>query len=520
MENVESGQKEGRKRVKKSLTQQEAFKEYGKIPPQALDIEAVVLGSMMLGKDAFTAVYEKLHPEVFYKEAHKEIFKAIKQLFETNQAIDILTVTTQLKKNGKLDEVGGAFYISQLTARIASSANIEFHASILIQKHLQRELIRISTQTVTDAFEDSMDVFDLLDAAERNLFEISQSNIRKGTQQMPDIMRAALLQIDTARKKEGAFTGVPTGFTALDRITGGWQPSDLIVVAARPGMGKTAFVLSMARNMAIDFKKAVAVFSLEMTSTQLVTRLISGEAEISADKLRKGDLQDHEWQQLLSKTDLLSKAPLYIDDTPSLSVFELRARCRRLKSQFDIQCVIIDYIQLMTVGGENKIGNREQEISTISRSLKALAKELDVPVIALSQLNRSVETRPGNNKKPMLSDLRESGAIEQDADLVGFIYRPEYYQILEDELGNSTEGKAMIIIAKHRNGATDDVWLAFRRQFARFENLESTAFGDFSNSDNLIQPNKDFEQGESFITVSSKMNTDDYDPNLPGDPSF
>lgn len=509
----------GRRTGKRPMTQKQAFMEHGKLPPQAIDLEEAVLGAMMLEKDAVTAVIDMLHPDVFYKEAHQAIYTAIHKLFSSNQPIDILTVTNELKSSGNLELAGGAYYITQLTSRIASSANIEYHAGILMQKHLQRELIRISTETIRDSFEDTTDVFDQLDKAEQNLFQISETNLRKKTQLMPDIIHKVLQQIDTARKHDSSFTGVPSGFTELDAITGGWQKSDLIVIAARPGMGKTAFVLSMARNMAVEYSKAVAVFSLEMTSDQLVTRLISSEAELSASQLRKGQLQSYQWEQLNARIGKLINAPIYIDDTPALSIFELRAKCRRLKAQYDIQMIIIDYIQLMTAGGDGKNGNREQEISNISRSLKSLAKELGVPVIALSQLNRSVETRPNTNKKPQLSDLRESGAIEQDADLVCFIYRPEYYKITEDENGNSTEGKAMIIVGKHRNGATAEIWLRFVNSFARFEDLESAVMSPEQVA--ALSPNHNFDRATNSIILPSRINSmsDDAD-NLPPDLSF
>jgi replicative DNA helicase len=349
-------------------------------------------------------------------------------------------------------------------------------------------------------------VFDLLDETESNLFSISENNLRKKAQLMPELIRKVLNQIDNARKNDGSFSGVPSGFVDLDRLTGGWQRSDLIIVAARPGMGKTAFVLSMARNMAVDNKKPVAFFSLEMTSDQLVARLIASEAELSASALRRGQLQSFEWEQLNARITKLINAPIYIDDTPALSLFELRAKCRRLKAQYDIEMVIVDYIQLMTTGGDRKSGgNREQEISAISRSLKSLAKELNIPVIALSQLNRSVETRSTaqGSKKPQLSDLRESGAIEQDADLVLFIYRPEYYKIMEDENGNSTEGKAQIIVAKHRNGATEEFWLQFINKFARFQDLPSVSLDSYPQP---LSPNSGFEQDGNTMIYQSRMN--------------
>ena len=510
-----------RKTIKRPLTARDAFQEHGKLPPQAIDLEEAVLGALMLEKDAVAAVIDMLVPATFYKESHQSIFEAISNLFHNNEPVDILTVTNALRQSGKLELAGGPFYITQLTSRIASSANIEFHVGILKQKFLQRELIKISTDTIRKSFEDSTDVFDLLDETESSLFAISENNLRKKAQLMPELVHKVLNQIDNARKNDGVSSGVPSGFIDLDKITGGWQRSDLIIVAARPGMGKTAFVLSMARNIAVETKKPVALFSLEMTADQLVARLIASEAELSASNLRRGQLQNFEWEQLNARISKLITAPIYIDDTPALSLFELRAKCRRLKAQYDIDMVIIDYIQLMTAGGDRKggMGNREQEISSISRSLKSLAKELNIPVIALSQLNRSVETRSTaqGSKKPQLSDLRESGAIEQDADLVLFIYRPEYYKIMEDEEGNSTEGKAQIIIAKHRNGATDEVWLQFIARFARFQDVAGL------NIDNMglaLTPNTGFDQhANTTVIMQSRLNNMDDDVDL-GPTSF
>lgn len=495
-----------RRNVRNMISARDAFAEHGKLPPQALELEEAVLGALMLEKDAVAAVIDLLSPDVFYKESHQAIFEAVQLLFRDNEPVDILTVTNRLRKMGKLELAGGAFYITQLTARIASSANIEYHVGILKQKHLQRELIRISSETIRKSFEDTTDVFDLLDETEGHLFGISENNLRKKAQLLPDLVHKVLSQIDNARRDENSFSGVPSGFTQLDRITGGWQRSDLIIVAARPGMGKTAFVLSMARNMAVDSQKPVALFSLEMTAEQLVARLIASEAELSASALRRGNLRDYEWEQLNARINSLIKAPIYIDDTPALSLFEMRAKCRRLKAQYDIDMVIVDYIQLMTAGGDRKgAGNREQEISSISRSLKSLAKELNIPVIALSQLNRSVETRGTavGSKKPQLSDLRESGAIEQDADLVLFIYRPEYYKIMEDPEVGTTEGKAQIIVAKHRNGATDELWLQFIKHYARFQDFPGMEInlGAFA-----IPYNTSFEGQAGNITIPSSFN--------------
>jgi replicative DNA helicase len=475
--------------------------EYGKVPPQAVDLEEAVLGAMMLEKNAVNQVIDVLKPESFYKEAHQHIFEAMTQLFANTEPIDLLTVTNQLRKNGKLEISGGAYFITSLTNRVGSAANVEFHARIVSQKYIQRELIRISSETLRDAYEETSDVFELLDQAESNLFGIAESNIRKNYDSMGSLITQAIKQIEVARNQTGGLSGVPSGFSELDRITSGWQKSDLVVIAARPGMGKTAFVLSLARNTSVDFKKPLAIFSLEMSSVQLVNRLISGETELPAERLRKGDLQDHEWAQLNAKIKRLSEPPIFIDDTPALNIFELRAKCRRLKAQHDIQMVIIDYLQLMTAGGDGK-GNREQEISNISRSLKGIAKELDIPIIALSQLSRAVETR-GGNKRPQLSDLRESGAIEQDADMVLFIYRPEYYGITEDEKGNSTAGIAELMIAKHRNGSLSDVPLRFIGHLAKFEDLPPLEEGmRFSGGGSGMH---DF-QNPPTITMPSRLN--------------
>ncbi|MBI9035309.1 MAG: replicative DNA helicase [Bacteroidales bacterium] len=479
--------------------------QHGKIPPQSLDIEEAVLGALMLEKNALTAVIDILNPDVFYKDAHKYIFEAVHALFSKSEPIDILTVTNELKNSNRLDIVGGPYYITQLTNRVASTANIEFHSRILMQKYIQREMIRIGSEIIKDGFEDSTDVFDLMDKAERELFSISEKNFRRASATMQSLVREAVTEIEGAKDQEGHLSGVPSGFTQLDRLTGGWQKSDLIVLAARPGMGKTAFILSMARNIAVDFKRPIAIFSLEMAGVQLVTRIISAEAQLPGDKLRKGNLEDYEWQQLNSKLNNLIDAPLFIDDTPALSIFELRAKCRRLKEQHNIEMIMIDYLQLMSAGIQT--GNREQEISTISRSLKSLAKELNVPVIALSQLSRSVETR-GGNKKPILSDLRESGAIEQDADMVCFVYRPEYYKIYEDEDGNPTEGTGEILIAKNRHGALEDIRLRFIPHFAKFQDLESNESGMDMGYDQM-EPNSDFgNEGPTTYTIPSKMNDD------------
>jgi replicative DNA helicase len=473
--------------------------ELGKIPPQALELEEAVLGALLLEKKAVDDVIDILSPESFYKDAHQKIYNAIKELFGESKPIDLLTVTEKLKSNGELEFVGGPYYISQLTNRVASAANIEFHARIIAQKHILRELIRISSHTITKAFDDTSDVFDLLDEAENELFQVAQSNIRKTGDSMSSLIQQAIARIEELGQKDEGVSGVPTGFRDLDEMTSGLQPSDMIILAARPAMGKTSFALTLARNTAVDFGQGVAVFSLEMSSLQLVTRLISSETQLTSEKLRKGKLTDYEWEQLTSKIDNLSKAPIFIDDTPAISIFELRAKCRRLKSQHDIQLIVIDYLQLMTAGGNG--GNREQEISTISRSLKSIAKEINVPVMALSQLSRAVETRTGH-KRPMLSDLRESGAIEQDADIVMFLYRPSYYGFTEDEEGNSVEGITELIIAKHRNGKVDTVKLKFIDHLAKFVDND---YNEMSFSGAALPQSDDF--GGNY-TVSSRMNDD------------
>jgi replicative DNA helicase len=480
------------------------FIEHGKVPPQAVDLEEAVLGAMMLEKDAVGAVIDILSSRVFYKDAHQKIFAAIHSLFGRSEPVDILTVTNELKSKGELEIVGGPYYITMLTSRIASAANVEYHARIVLQKHIQRELINISSEVIKEAFEDTTDVFNLLDKAEQNLFEVSETNLRRNWQDMHSLVQQAVEEIEAARDSDSHLRGVPSGFVDLDRITTGWQKSDLIILAARPSMGKTALALTMARNIAVDFEKPVAVFSLEMSAVQLVTRLIASETELRSEKLKKGDLERYEWEQLHSKISGLIDAKIFIDDTPALTIFELRAKCRRLKQQHDIQMVFVDYLQLMSGGGDSK-GNREQEISQISRSLKALAKELDIPVLALSQLSRAVENRPGQSKKPILSDLRESGAIEQDADLVLFIYRPEYYGLHESEDGTSTKRMAELIIAKHRNGPTGEVRLKFIDTYAKFE--------DFTSSESTPDPSAGMPTG---LTLQSKMNdiSEEEEPNF------
>ena len=473
----------------------------GKIPPQALELEEAVLGAMLIDKKGVDEVIDLIQPEVFYKATHQTIFEAIFQLFQDSQPIDLLTVSSELRKKEKLESVGGEFYLVQLSQRVASSAHIEFHARIILQKFIQRSLIKISNEIIESAYKESTDVFDLLDEAESKLYDVTQGNIKKSSESAQNLVLEAKKKIEEISKQDG-LSGVSTGFEKLDKLTSGWQPSDLIIIAARPGMGKTALTLSMARNIAVTKQIPVAFFSLEMSSIQLITRLISSETGLSSEKLRTGKLADHEWQQLNVKVTDLEKAPLFIDDTPSLSIFDLRAKARRLASQHGIKLIVVDYLQLMTAGTSNKTGNREQEISTISRNLKALAKELDIPVIALSQLSRAVETR-GGTKRPMLSDLRESGAIEQDADIVSFIYRPEYYNIDEwdDDERSPSQGQAEFIVAKHRNGGLDNIRLKFIGHLGKFEDLD--------NFDSPFEFQSKMNPNETAIHNSSLQEPDD-----------
>lgn len=476
----------------------------GKLVPQAIDFEVAVLGAILINNDAIGEVVDFLKSNMFYRVQHEKIYEAIYQLFQKSEPIDMLSVTNQLRKNKQLEFVGGPAYIASLTNKVASSANIEFHARIVLEKYILREIIKTCNSTIEDAYDDSNDVLDLLDKAETNLFSIIQSNFKRDSKQLSEVVMKALQELQNMKNSEENFHGVPSGIRAIDEKTGGWQPSDLIILAARPGMGKTSFVLSVARNAAIDHGKPIAFFSLEMSATQIVHRLFSMESGISSEKISQGKLTDEEWIQLSNRIGQLHTANLIIDDTPSLSVFDLRAKCRRLKHQNDIQMVIVDYLQLMQGGdGDKSKGNREQEISYISRSLKALAKDLNVPVIALSQLSREVEKRT-NSKRPQLSDLRESGSIEQDADMVLFIYRPEYYQIETFEDGTPTNGLAEILFQKNRHGSPGDVRIRFQSQFTKFCDIE-----EFSNTNSsFMMPNGNFEPNHNFEEFESKVNYD------------
>lgn len=447
---------------------------YGHLQPQALDIERVVLGALMIDKDAFSLVSEILKPESFYEPRHQKIYQAVQSLSMGDHPVDLLTVSEELKRQGELENVGGNTYIMDLTQNVASSAHIEYHALLLKQKAMLRQLISYTSRIQELAFDETADPDAVMQEAEANLFEISQKNVKTDYVQIDPVLLEAIEVMQKAAKNTSGVTGVPTGFDKLDDITAGWQPSDLVIIAGRPAMGKTAFALSLAKNIAIDYNTPLAFFSLEMSNVQLVNRLMANVCEISGKSIQNGQLSPDEWQRLDRNVRKLEGKPFYLDDTPNLSIFELRSKARRLVRERGVKIIMIDYLQLMTAHGV-RFGNRQEEVSTISRSLKGLAKELNIPILALSQVNRNLESREGNEgKRPQLSDLRESGAIEQDADMVLFVHRPEYYRLMEDEKGRDVRGKAYIIIAKHRKGGTGDVILRFKGDYTRFENLEET----------------------------------------------
>ena len=484
---------------------------YGKVPPQAKDLEEAVLGAIMLEKGAFDTVVEILKPECFYVDAHQRIYKAMQSLAQKNQPIDILTVAEELRHREELDMIGGPYYVTRLTNAVVSSAHIEAHSRIILQKFIQRELIRISGEIIGDAYEDSTDVFDLLDDAESKLFEITNNHLRKNFDTIDSVLVKTIQRIEDLRHKNEDVTGVPTGFPSLDKVTYGWQNTDLIILAARPAVGKTAFALNLARNAALRPTKPtpVAFFSLEMSAGQLVQRILAAESEIWLEKISRGKLEEHEMKQLYARgIQRLAQAPIFIDDTPALNIFELRAKCRRLKNKHNIGMVLIDYLQLMSGTGENRNTNREQEISNISRNLKGLAKELNIPIVALSQLSREVEKRKEGNKMPQLSDLRESGAIEQDSDMVMFLYRPEYYDITTNEMGENNRGETHVRIAKHRNGSLETVKLKALLHIQKFVEDDGGGFGGVGLPGNW-KPVPDSEGAAGaklYIQTGSRMN--------------
>jgi replicative DNA helicase len=491
---------------------------YGKVPPQAKDLEEAVLGAIMLEKGAFDTVVEILKPECFYVDAHQRIFKSMKSLANKSQPIDILTVVEELRSSEELDMVGGPYYVTRLTNAVVSSANIDAHSRIILQKFIQRELIRISGEIIGDAYEDSTDVFDLLDQAESKIYEVTSTHLRNSYETIDSVLVKTIQRIEDLRHKNEDVSGVPTGFATIDRITYGWQMTDLIILAARPSVGKTAFALNLARNAALNAAKPtpVAFFSLEMSAGQLVQRILSAESEIWLEKISRGKLEEHEMKQLYARgIQKLAQAPIFIDDTPALNIFELRAKCRRLKNINNVGLIIIDYLQLMSGTGDNRNGNREQEISTISRSLKSLAKELQVPIIALSQLSREGEKRKDGNKMPQLSDLRESGAIEQDADMVMFLYRPEYYDVTQNEMGESNKGETHVRIAKHRNGSLETIKLRALLHIQKFiEDDGGDGFGPGLPGSWKPVAGSEGPGARMFIQTGSKMNDigDDEDP--------
>ena len=493
----------------------------GKLTPQAVEFEEAVLGGLMIDSESVSVILGTLTFQMFYKEAHQHIFRAIEELYRAEQPVDLLTVTNQLRKDKMLDVVGGAAYLASLTNRITSSANIQYHARIVMEKYVLRELIRNCSSIIEDAYDESNDVLDLLDLAETKIFSIIEQNFKRDSKPLHQVVQATLKELNELRNAGSDMHGVPSGIRTIDQKTGGWQKTDLIILAARPGMGKTSFVLSVARNAAIQYDKPVAFFSLEMSSNQLAQRLFALESGINAEKIAKGDLSDDEWIKLMDSIGKLETSKLIIDDTPAISIFDLRAKCRRLKHQYDIQMIVVDYLQLMTVGSDStKGGNREQEISYISRSLKALAKDLNVPVIALSQLSRQPETR-ATSKRPQLSDLRESGAIEQDADMVLFIYRPEYYKLEVFEDNTPAHGLAEIMFEKNRHGSTGALRVRFQAQYTKFLDLDAEYFegGEESGTQSVampmlpnIRPNANFDVVESSINGSSQSSEDNDKP--------
>ncbi|ADG83801.1 replicative DNA helicase [Thermincola potens] len=435
-----------------------------KIPPQNLDAEQSVLGAMLIDKESIIKVSEILRPEDFYRDAHKHIYEAMLDLSERNEAVDLITLTEELRQRGFLDQVGGAAYVAGLATMVPTAANVEYYARIVEEKALLRNLINVATRIVALGYESDEEPTELIDTAEKMIFELSQRKAREGFSPLKNILMQTFDRIEDLYNNKGQITGVPSGFVDLDRLTSGFQPSDLIIVAARPSMGKTAFCLNIAQHAAVRSQVPVAIFSLEMSKEQLVQRILCSQAMVDQQKIRTGNLEEEDWKKLTKAAGPLSQAPIYIDDTPGLSVSEMRAKARRLKAEKGLGLIVIDYLQLMSASSRRS-ENRQQEISEISRSLKLLARELQAPVIALSQLSRAVEQR--QDKRPMMSDLRESGSLEQDADLVMFIYRDDYYNPESEKKGISE-----LIIAKQRNGPVGTVELGFLKEFTKFVNLE------------------------------------------------
>jgi replicative DNA helicase len=437
-------------------------------PPYSLEAEISVLGGMLIDPEAIARVIEVVDHSMFYREANRRLFRAMVRLWERGEVVDVVLLSEELKNAGDYDAVGGTAYLAELNDAVPTAANIEYHARIVREKAVLRRLIEAATAIIQHTYESGGEIEEVLDQAEQRIFQIAQTHDRKGFVWIKEILWPTFEKIEQLQNNSSSVTGVSTGFGDLDEMTAGFQPSDLIIVAARPSMGKTAFVMNVAQHAAISGQKAVAVFSLEMSKESLVQRILCAEGRVDASRLRRGRLLDDEYARLATAAGYLNTAPIYIDDTPAMSVLEMRAKARRLKADRpDLSLIVVDYLQLMR-GGTNS-ENRQQEVSEISRGLKALAKELEVPVVALSQLSRAVESRP--DKRPMMSDLRESGAIEQDADLIMFLYRPEYYYGPTDKDGNSLEGRAELIIGKQRNGATGMINLMFLKEYTRFESF-------------------------------------------------
>ena len=477
---------------------------FDKLPPNAVDLESALLGIILLDGDAIDEVMEVISdPDAFYDDKNKIIYRTMLELAKSNSPVDMMSVFTKLQDKGLLDEVGGAAYLTSLQNKVSTTAHTEFYSYVVLQKYMQRKLIKAANEILERAYDEEADVGSLLDESEKLLFEVSEGQLKQKTDPINLIMTQVIKDIEFAANHKTELLGVPSGYFELDKITNGWQNGNLIIIAARPSMGKTAFALNIMRNAAVDYGMAAAIFSLEMEKKELVRRLIASETKINSRKLMNGELSESEWKRLNEQIERLNKAPIYINDS-GISVFELRAIARRLKKKYDIKLLVVDYLQLMNADNVKKNTNREQEVSIISRSLKSLAKELNIPIIALSQLNRELEKRSDKHKRPMLSDLRESGAIEQDADMVIFIHRPERLGITHDEEGQPTEGVAEIIIAKNRNGVTDTVKLRFIGDYTLFTNWDDDE-GMFD------EPN--FENGGSII-LSSKVNEEPDIPDL------
>ena len=480
---------------------------YGHVQPQAPEVEKAVLGALMIDNEAYMAVCEILKSQSFYEPRHQKIYAAIEQLSLEEKPVDVLTVIEQLAKQGVLEEVGGPSYITELSSKVVTSVNIVYHANIVAEKYLLRQVITLSGTIGNMAYDETIGVKDIVQEAERMIFEISQMNIKKDYTSLDPLITEATKIMQKQSENKGGVVGIPTGFYKLDDITSGWQNSDLVIIAGRPAMGKTAFALSMAKNIAADKRIPMAFFSLEMSGTQLTNRLMANACEISGKKIMNGQLDREEWERFDKRINNLMGAPLFIDDTPGLSVFELRTKARRMVREHGIKLIMIDYLQLMNANGM-RFNSRQEEVSKISCSLKELAMELNIPVIALSQLNRGVEGREGaEGKRPMLSDLRESGAIEQDADMVVFVHRPEYYHIYQGTNGEDYRGMAEIIIAKHRKGATDIVLLNFRGEYTRFENPEDSLLGNRAPTSGMIMESNGNKDGNMPFPPS-----DPYDP--------